>query len=119
MERNTQVAQQPANTRLLSDPMLVLMMLALTIYIYKRLTRLERVVAGKILNMYIIDNIYFFFQIAITLPWLKKKKICILDIPCYFAMENFSQHMANGDAWVSPEPFYSATKGYKMRLIVC
>ena len=37
-------------------------------------------------------------------------------VPCYVAMDNFTQHKEDGDTWYST-PFYSA-QGYKMRLKV-
>ena len=36
-------------------------------------------------------------------------------VPCYVAMDNFSQHKKDDDTWYST-PFYSGPQGYKMRL---
>ena len=63
---------------------------------------------------------YNLVMLDATLPapsWLRPT-INVPDstVPCYVAMDNFTQHKEDGDRWCST-PFYSA-RGYKMRLQV-
>ena len=61
------------------------------------------------------------YYLAVTLPapsWLRPTiNVPNSIVPCYVAMDNFSQHKKDGDRWCSP-PFYSGPKGYKMCLKV-
>ena len=61
------------------------------------------------------------FLLAIALPapsWLRPTiNVPNSIVPCYVAMNNFSQHKKDDDTWCST-PFYSGPQGYKMRLQV-
>ena len=62
-----------------------------------------------------------FNTIAVTLPapsWLRPTiNVPNSIVPCYVAMDNFTQHKKDGDIWYSIA-FYSGAQGYKMRLRV-
>ena len=72
-------------------------------------------------HIIIIHVLFLLITLAVTLPapsWLRPTiNVPNSIVPCYVAMDNFTQHKKDDDTWHST-PFYSGPQGYKMCLRV-